>query len=414
MGNVNSELYFGSSSSGNWLHGSLDNFLVIDKVVNSIERLGMWNLGKGTEDCSAIFVFTSSSSSSSSSIDSSSSSSLNYLESSQSESSSSSFNYSDSSSGSLNYSESESSSSSLNYSDSSSCSLNYSESESSSSSLNYSDSSSSSLNYSDSSSSSLNYSDSSSSSLNYSDSPDSSESIGNTSSSSSSSSTEGYSESSDSSLGFFPASDGFSGTGYDSGSLTDANFLRRFADANEGVRTWISSTGPKLTCLSTQPTARIRSLIPSTGDFTVNADVVFVSFTGSDRLGGIEIMSETNAYYVGYYQGSFNYFDGSSWNYLSPAVKGSYIILSISRTGSTMTFTADGTSAQITMSDDITNVGIIATRTSTSSQTIQMTCRDIEVLDGEDYPIPIFVVDSSSDSSSSSLNYSESSSSSLN
>jgi hypothetical protein len=100
MANVSSPIYFGSDSTASWFSGILDNVLIVDKVVNSIEREGMWNMGRGTEDCSAVLKYTSSSDSSSSSIDSSSSSSGE-----NSESSSSSLGYSSSSSSSsLGYS----------------------------------------------------------------------------------------------------------------------------------------------------------------------------------------------------------------------------------------------------------------------------------------------------------------------
>ena len=67
-----------------YFDGLIDNVLLVTKIVNSIEMEGMWNVGRGTENCVAILAFTSSSESSSSSIDSSSSSSLGYSESSSS------------------------------------------------------------------------------------------------------------------------------------------------------------------------------------------------------------------------------------------------------------------------------------------------------------------------------------------
>ena len=161
MANLNSVTYIGKSSSGNYMNGYLDNIVILNKALNSIEREGLWNMGNGTEECIAILKHTSSSESSSSSIDSSSSSSSSID--SSSSSSSSSEGYSSSSSSSAGYSSSSTSSSS---SSSSSSSEGYSDSSdsssSSSSSEDYSSSSSSSSEgYSSSSSSSAGYSSSS-------------------------------------------------------------------------------------------------------------------------------------------------------------------------------------------------------------------------------------------------------------
>jgi len=103
MDNLNSISTIGSDASSDWMDGLIDNLLVVNKEVNSLEMEGMWNMGRGTEECSAILAFTSSSDSSSSSIDSSSSSSSEGYSSSSSEgysssSSSSSEGYSSSSS----------------------------------------------------------------------------------------------------------------------------------------------------------------------------------------------------------------------------------------------------------------------------------------------------------------------------
>ena len=105
MANSNSITYIGSSSLGNYMNGYLDNIVVIGKVINPIEREGMWNMGRGTEECYASLRYTSSSESSSSSIDSSSSSSSSIGYS----SSSSSLDSSSSSSSSEDYSSSSSS-----------------------------------------------------------------------------------------------------------------------------------------------------------------------------------------------------------------------------------------------------------------------------------------------------------------
>lgn len=83
MANANSPFYIGSSNSGEWFYGRMDNILILDKKINSVEMEGMYNMGRGTEECWSILKYTSSSESSSSSIDSSSSS-LGYSTSSES------------------------------------------------------------------------------------------------------------------------------------------------------------------------------------------------------------------------------------------------------------------------------------------------------------------------------------------
>jgi hypothetical protein len=67
MSNTLSELYIGSSSSGDWFNGVLDNVVIFDKSLSSSEIEALWNIGLGTEECSGAITYTSSSSSSSSS-----------------------------------------------------------------------------------------------------------------------------------------------------------------------------------------------------------------------------------------------------------------------------------------------------------------------------------------------------------
>ena len=66
MSNDISEVYIGSSSSGDWFNGSLDNVAIFSKFLNSSELEGLWSGGNGTEECSGAITYTSSSSSSSS------------------------------------------------------------------------------------------------------------------------------------------------------------------------------------------------------------------------------------------------------------------------------------------------------------------------------------------------------------
>ena len=117
MNDYNTPLRFGDA-----FNGYLDQVIIVDKELSQIEKEAVYNLGRGTEDCSGEYWATSSSSSSSSYIEnwssSSSSSSLQY--SSSSSSSSSSLQYSSSSSSSLQYSSSSSSSYIENWSSSSS------------------------------------------------------------------------------------------------------------------------------------------------------------------------------------------------------------------------------------------------------------------------------------------------------
>lgn len=69
--------YIGSNSSSGFFEGYIDNIIMVDKKLSNIEVEGLYNIGRGTEECEGTVIYTSSSSSissSSSSIDSSSSS----------------------------------------------------------------------------------------------------------------------------------------------------------------------------------------------------------------------------------------------------------------------------------------------------------------------------------------------------
>ena len=92
MNDTDSPFYFSANVSTGFFNGYIDNVLIIDKKINEIEAEVLWNQGRGTDQCSGIYRYTSSSTSSSSSIDSSSSSSTSIS------SSSSSYGYSSSSS----------------------------------------------------------------------------------------------------------------------------------------------------------------------------------------------------------------------------------------------------------------------------------------------------------------------------
>lgn len=115
MNDLNSPIYFASGPSSNFFNGYIDNVIVLDKKINEIEAEVLWNIGRGNDQCSGIYRYSSSSSSStssssnssSSSIDSSSSSSSSSIDSSSS-SSSSSIDSSSSSSTSSSSSESQS------------------------------------------------------------------------------------------------------------------------------------------------------------------------------------------------------------------------------------------------------------------------------------------------------------------
>jgi len=66
MNNLNSEFYFAyKSPSGAYFDGYIDNVFVLNKSINAIEAEVLWNNGKGTENCSGIYTYSSSSSSSS-------------------------------------------------------------------------------------------------------------------------------------------------------------------------------------------------------------------------------------------------------------------------------------------------------------------------------------------------------------
>jgi hypothetical protein len=75
MSDLSTSLYIGSSPSGDWFEGGIDNVLILDKPADIVELEGLWNMGIGTENCSDTVKYTSSSSSSSTSNSSSSSSS---------------------------------------------------------------------------------------------------------------------------------------------------------------------------------------------------------------------------------------------------------------------------------------------------------------------------------------------------
>ena len=103
MADLDSPLDIGFAG-GSYLNGIVDNFIIVDKVFNQYEISGLFNLGRGTEECYGVEEYDTSSSSSSSissvssssSIDSSSSSDLSM--SSKSSSSNSSYSISSESS----------------------------------------------------------------------------------------------------------------------------------------------------------------------------------------------------------------------------------------------------------------------------------------------------------------------------
>jgi len=241
MSNVSSEFFIGGSSSGsNWLNGSLDNILIIDKILDSIEREALFNMGNGTEACDGIFKYTSSSETSSSSLDSSSSSSMSLSSQSPSESSSST-SLSSSSISLSSQSRSESSSSTSLSSESSSSSERYSESstsESSSSTSMSSESSSSTSMSSESSSSTSMSSESSESS--------SSTSLSSESSSSTSMSSESSSSTSESSSSTSMSSESSSSTSMSSESSESSSSTSLSSESSSSSSSRDSSSSSSL------------------------------------------------------------------------------------------------------------------------------------------------------------------------
>ncbi|MFA7219274.1 MAG: LamG-like jellyroll fold domain-containing protein [Synergistaceae bacterium] len=98
MDNKYSTMYMATRKEQYYYGGTIDNILILNRNINSIEVEGLFNRGKATEDCEGVCLYTSSSSSysslssesSSSSVDSSSSTSLSSSSTSSSSSSSSS------------------------------------------------------------------------------------------------------------------------------------------------------------------------------------------------------------------------------------------------------------------------------------------------------------------------------------